>query len=250
MSKKAWIIFVAVCVVLLGGLIYLSDSNKLDVSDIDINTIQPAMDRNGNIADHTFGDAKSKVVLIEYGDFQCPGCGSAHANIKTITEKYKDQMVFVFRNLPITSIHPNARIAAASAEAAGLQGKYWDMFNVLYEGQADWSNLPVDKRVEFFVGVAKELKLDTTKFRADLDNPNITKKIAFDQALAGKGKITGTPNFSLNGKTVDQYVKDGKIVPAGTAGSNPIWSDVDAFEKLIVIPALKEAGIALPETKE
>lgn len=250
MSSKAWIIFVAVCVVLLGGLIYLSDSNKLDVSNINVNTIQPAMAESGNIADHTLGKTDSKVTLIEYGDFQCPGCGSAHPNIKSLTEKYEDQIVFVFRNLPLTSIHPNARIAAASAEAAGLQGRYWEMHNTLFEGQANWSNLPVDERVDFFVGVAKELKLDTNKFRTDLNSPEIAKKIAFDQALAGKAKVTGTPNFSLNGKEVNQYVKDGKIVSSGTAGSNPIWSDMDAFEKLIIIPALKEAGIALPQTKE
>ena len=250
MSKKTWIIFGAVCVVLLGGLIYLSDSNKLDVSGVDINAIQPATLESGDIADNVFGNAKSKVVMIEYGDFQCPGCASAHPNIKALTEKYKDQMAFVFRNLPLTTIHPNARIAAASAEAAGLQGKYWEMNNTIYEGQSNWNNLPVDKRVDFFVGVARELKLDTDKFRADLESTQVSQKIAFDQALAAKGKITGTPDFSINGKTVDLYVKDGEIVPANTAGASPIWSDMDAFEKHVIIPALKEAGIPLPEAKE
>lgn len=249
MSNKVWIIFAAACVVLLGSLIVLSNKNKLDVSGVDTRAIIAASVDNGNIADHVFGNAKSKVVLVEYGDYQCPGCGSAYPVIKSVTEKYADQLGFVFRNLPLTSMHPNARVAAAAAEAAGLQGKFWQMHDALYSNQAAWENQSVENRVDTLATYATTLGLDVTKFRADLENLDISKKISFDQALASKDKITGTPTFILNGKVVDQYVKDGKIVPANTQGANPIWSDADSFEKLLIIPALKEAGIALPVEK-
>ena len=236
------------CVVLLGGLIYLSNQGKLDVSNVDTNALQSANENNGNISDHTFGNAKSKVTLIEYGDFQCPGCGTAHPYIKSLTEKYKDQISFTFRNFPLTSMHPNALTAAAAAEAAGLQGKYWELHNTIFENQADWQSLSSDERTDYFVNLAKTAGLDANKFRTDFTtNTSINKKIKYDQALGKKVGVTGTPQFMLNGEHLDQYVKDGKIVPQGTEGANPIWSDQDALETLILIPALKKAGIELPK---
>ena len=84
MSKKAWIIFVAICVVVLGALVMTSNTKKVDVSSVDGNSIIKASDDNGNIADHVFGKADSKVVLVEYGDYQCPGCASAYPTVKTL----------------------------------------------------------------------------------------------------------------------------------------------------------------------
>lgn len=231
MSRNAWLIFVAVVILLLGGLIYLSNKNKvtIDTSAINTATVQKASDQSGNIADHVFGKPDSKVIFVEYGDFQCPGCGGAHPTIKSLTEKYKDQLTFVFRNFPITSIHPNARAAAAAAEAAGLQGKYWEMHNRLFESQSSWQNLASDKRTDFFVGYATELGLDTNKFKEDLASTSINQKIAFDQALAKKDKVNSTPTFYLNGE----------LVPQGT------WNDPTKLEKAIT-DALKAEGIALP----
>lgn len=246
MTKKTWIIFVAVCVVLLGGLVVMSNKEKVNVSSVDANKIQSADDQSGGIAEHVFGNKDSKVMLVEYGDYQCPGCGSAYPVMKTLSEKYQGQIGFVFRNFPLTQLHPNARAAAAAAEAAGLQNKYWEMHNKLYESQSAWESLSADTRTNTFVTYAKDLGLDTGKFTTDLSSDNVNKKISFDQAVGTKVKVSGTPTFYLNGKAADQYVKDGKIVPATTAGANPIWSDADSFEKLLLIPALKEAGIAVP----
>ena len=251
MSKKAWIIFVAVVVLVLGGLIYLSNKNKIsiDTSKITTTEIQPASAQSGNIADHVFGAKNSKVTLIEYGDYQCPGCGSAYPIIKQLTEKYQGQLTFVFRNFPLTTIHPNARVAAATAEAAGLQGKYWEMHNALYENQSSWNTLSPDQRGSYFDSLATQVLTDQAKFKTDLASPLINQKISFDQALGAKDKVSGTPTFYLNGKVVDQYVKDGAIVAAGTQGANPIWSDATAFDTLLLQPAFKAAGISLPATK-
>lgn len=248
MSKKAWIIFVAVCVIVLGGLIYLSNKDKVNVDNVTTNTIQAASSQNGNIADHVYGNAKSKVIMIEYGDFQCPGCGDAYPIITPLTVKYKDQIAFIFRNFPLTQLHPNAMTAAAAAEAAGLQGKYWEMHNKIYENQSSWNQLSPDTRTAFFISLAKSLGLNTTTFQNDMNGTAVAKKIAYDQALGNKDNVTGTPTFFVDGKQTTQYVKDGKIVSSDTSGANPIWADADAFEKLIIIPALKAHNIALPAT--
>lgn len=234
MSKKAWIIFAAVCIILLGILVYASGKDKVDVSSVDINKIQTAADQSGNIADHVFGKANSKVVLIEYGDFQCPGCGSAHPNIKAVTEKYKEQLTFVFRNFPLTSLHPNARAAAAAAEAAGLQGndKYWEFHNKLYENQSQWETLSTDTRSEFFTDYAKSFGLNVDTFKTDFAGSKVNQKINFDIAVGKKAKVNSTPSIFLNGKTVEQ----------------DDWSNEENLDKLVT-NTLKENNIALP-TKE
>lgn len=248
MSKKAWIIFVAICVVVLGALVMSSNTKKVDVSSVDGNAILKANDDNGNVADHVFGKADSKVMLVEYGDYQCPGCGSAYPIVKTLSEKYEDQMAFVFRNFPLTSIHPNAKAAATAAESAGLQGKFWEMHNQLYESQDSWKSLNSSTRGDYFKTLATKVGVDGGKYDTAYAGESVNKKIAFDMALGKKANVSGTPTFYLNGKIVDQYVKDGKFVDANVDGAQPIWSDVNAFDKLLLIPAFKEAGINLPES--
>jgi protein-disulfide isomerase len=228
-SKKAWIIFAAVCIVLLGGLVYLSSKDKVDVGSIDVSKVQAASAQSGNIADQVFGKRDSKVVLIEYGDFQCPGCGSAHPNIKAVTDKYREQIAFVFRNFPLASIHPNARAAAAAAEAAGLQGRYWDMHDMLYENQSDWGSLGAEERTVFFTEYAKDLQLNLGTFKTDLAGSNVNQKISFDQALGKKANVTATPALFLNGKVIEQET----------------WQDKAKLDAAFV-DALKANNIALP----
>ncbi len=227
-SKRAWIIFSAICVLVLGSLVFFSNRNRIDVSGVDTNTIQAASTKSGDIADHVFGKGDSKVTLIEYGDFQCPGCGSAHPTVKKLAEKYKDQLAFVFRNFPITSKHPNARAAAAAAEAAGKQGKYWEMHDKIFESQNSWGNLGATERTKFFTDYAQELGLNTTTFATDLTSDVVNQKISFDQAVGKKAGADATPTFILNGKKLDNE-----------------WANEAQFEEVIV-NALKTEGITLP----
>jgi protein-disulfide isomerase len=234
LSKRTWIIFAVICIAVLGGLIYLSSKNKIDVSNVDINKIQPAAVQSGEIADHTFGKADSKVVLVEYGDFQCPGCGAAYQPVKDVTEKYKDHVAFVFRNFPLTTIHPNARVAAAAAEAAGLQGKYWEMHDKLYKNQSAWQNLSGTERTDFFVNYATDLGLNTDKFKVDISGKSVNQKISFDQALGKKANVSATPTFFLNGKKPETiYNEQGGI-------------DQEKLEAAIVAE-LKSNGVTLPK---
>ncbi len=237
MSKKAWIIFASICVILLGGLVYVSSKDKLDVNGVDVNAIQTGSEQSGGIADQVLGKADSKVVFIEYGDFQCPGCGGAHPTVKKITEKYQGQIAFVFRNFPLAAKHPNARAAAAAAEAAGLQGKYWEMHNKLYENQSSWQSLSANERTNFFVGYANDLKLNVETFKTDIASTKVNQKISFDQAVGKKAKVDATPTFYLNGEK-----------PTSIFNAN---GGVDE-EKLdaAIVEALKSKGIELPAIAE
>lgn len=252
MTKKTWIIFAVICVAVIGGLIALSRQAKIDVTDIDSTRPISAESRNGNIGDHVFGKKDSKVILVEYGDYQCPGCGSAFPVIKEVTEKYKDQLGFVFRNFPLTTIHPNALAAASSAEFAGTKGKFWEMHDQLYQNQNSWSGLNGADRTNYFMGLASAVGLSGDELRDNLSATNIQKKIAFDQALGTKMGVSSTPSFFIGNKNVGGlYYAGDKLVDKTVSGAQLVWSNADAFEKLVIIPALKEAGISLPSaTKE
>lgn len=202
MSTKAWIIFAAMCVVLFGGLVIWSQKDRIDVSNIDTMKIQPARKASGNIGDHVFGKKDAKVVIIEYGDFQCTYCETLYPYMKAATEKYKDNIAFVFRNFPLTNAHPNARAAAAVAEAAGLKGKYWEMNHALYENQSEWSEASTSDRTTIFKNYAESIGLNGSQFTTSLDDKSavINKKINFDQALGRKDNVDGTPTVFLNGK--------------------------------------------------
>lgn len=233
MSKRTWIIFVAICVVVLGGLVYLSGRDKIDVSGVDVNKVVEATEANGNIADRVFGNKDSKVLLIEYGDYQCPGCASVYPRLKTLSEKYEGQIGFVFRNFPLTTIHPNARAAAAAAESAGLMGKYWEMHDLLYENQDQWKDLTSAERTDAFKGYAKSLGLNELTFQENLSKMTINQKISFDQALGKKLNVSSTPAIYLNGEELEQEV----------------WGSDDSFDKAIQAE-LSKHGIELPKTNE
>ena len=211
MNKVSWIIFSAIVILVLGGLIAFSraNSNTVDVSSIDANAISQPSDQNGQIGDRVYNDTVSDVVLIEYGDFQCPGCAAAHPNIKTLLEEYGDRISFVFRNFPLTSIHPNARAASAAAEAAGQQDKYWEMHDLLYENQADWQSADPAQRTATFKGYAESIGIDVAQFEADLASSAVNQKISFDQALGGKVGVDSTPTFFLGGEELPQEVSQG-----------------------------------------
>lgn len=229
MSKKAWIVFVVIVVILLGGLIVLSNQNKVDVSKVNANSILKGTTQSGSIGDHVLGKADSKVILVEYGDYQCPYCGESYPGIKAVATKYAGQIAFVFRNFPLTTLHPNALAAAAAAEAAGLQGKYWEMHDMLYENQNDWSSASGDQRAGIFLGYAKSIGINGDTFTADLAKASINDKITFDQALGKQLGVNATPTLYLDGVKLDDQ----------TASTQ---SKLDSA----VAAALKKAGIALP----
>ncbi|PID33541.1 hypothetical protein CR969_00145 [Candidatus Saccharibacteria bacterium] len=205
MDSKKWAIFILMVAAIIGGMIWMSSQNRLNVSDINQETASKfigADGRNGQIEDHTLGNPSAKVVMIEYGDYQCPGCSTTAPEAKKVAEEYKDHMLLIFRNYPISSIHPNARAAAAVAEAAGKQGKFWQMHDLLYKNQKQWASASPKDRTPLFASYAQELGLDQDKFSKDIASPEVLKKIDFDLAVGGIHNVTATPTFVINGKIV------------------------------------------------
>jgi len=206
MNKKSWMIFAIIVVAIVGGMIYISTQNRLNVSNINndqLNTIIGAESRNGDIADHEIGSKSPKVTIIEYADYQCPGCSAAAPKAKALAEKYKDHVRLIFRNFPIASSHPNARAAAAVAEAAGLQGKFWEMNKLLYTNQDAWKNANITDRDNIFKSYAEQLKLNIDQYKTDIASNKVKNKIDFDMALGRKHGVAATPTFYINGKNTE-----------------------------------------------
>jgi protein-disulfide isomerase len=198
MNKTKWIIFVVVVAAIFGGLIWVGKSNDKPFEGDATKIIS-----EGPIADHVYGSQDQKVVLIEYGDYQCPGCRAMAAPVKVLAEQYKDKLTFIFRHMPLTNSHANALAAATTVEAAGLQGKYWEMHDLLYENQDSWGPVPVDQRGAVFEGYASQLGLNIEKYKQDTTLKDISTKIARDKSTATqKFGVDSTPTFVLNGQVI------------------------------------------------
>lgn len=218
-ANRLSVILGIIIVVFFGLMFWLSNQNKIDLSKVDTQKVISASEQSGGIGDHIYEgtSSNSKVVLIQYGDFQCPACSTINPKIAALAKDYGKKITMIFRNYPISG-HQNALSASAAAEAAGLQGKYWQMHDILYEHQNDWGTASSTERTELYKKYAQKAGVpDVTKLISDMQSPNITKKINFDKALGTKDKVTGTPSFFLNGKELD---------------SN-IWGDDQALRKKI-----------------
>ncbi len=196
MNKTKWIIFIVVVVAIFGLVIFFNRSNTQTYQG-DTNKIITT-----GIADHVLGPKDQKVTLIEYGDYECPGCGAMYSAVKGLTDAHSDHLTFVFRNFPLTNIHPNALAAATAAEAAGLQGKYFEMHDALYENQQAWANASVGDRETIFTGYAANLGLNTDQFKKDLSADNIAGKISRDRSIGTTIGVNSTPTFVLNGTMI------------------------------------------------
>ncbi|MEK7637792.1 MAG: DsbA family protein [Patescibacteria group bacterium] len=163
--------------------------------------------------DHVQGPRTAKAAVIEYSDFQCPACGAYYPIMNDLEQKYGDKLALVYRHYPLTQLHQYAELAAQSAEAANLQGKFWEMHDLLFERQDSWSKASNAKQT--MIDYANELKLDVAKFTSDLDSTAVKDRVNRDVLSGNAVGISGTPTFFLNGA---------KLTNPGSA---------DAFGKLI-----------------
>jgi protein-disulfide isomerase len=207
MNRTAWIIIALAVVVGLGGLVFFTKKDQVDVNQVDPWKLVESTE--SELGDNVYGKTDSKVVLIEYADYQCGGCAAANGKMSGIKEIYKDKITYVFRHFPLTNGHPNALAAATVAEAAGLQGKFWEMTDHLYANQQDWSGLSAEKRGSVFESYAQQMGLNMEKFRSSLTDGRIQRKISLDRALAGKVRVNETPTFFIgNEKMSNEVVTD------------------------------------------
>ncbi|MGD1075239.1 MAG: thioredoxin domain-containing protein [Thermodesulfovibrionales bacterium] len=146
--------------------------------------------------DHAEGPTDAPLTLVEYGDYQCPYCGAAYPIVKRLQKALGKKLRFVFRNFPLTEAHPSALIAAEAAEAAAIQGKFWEMHDLLFEQQTflDPDIIPV---------WAKRIGLNLQKFRIDIEQDGVEKRIKEDRQSGIHSGVNGTPTFFINGTRYD-----------------------------------------------
>ncbi len=158
--------------------------------------------------DHIQGNLHAAIELVEFGDFQCSFCGQAYQTVKALQQTFGENLKFVFRNFPLAKVHPEAKMAAIAAEAAGSQGKFWETHDVLFENQkclyASW-----------LMKYAEQIGLDSRQFEADLFNDHLIKKVEEDFESGLRSGINRTPGFFINGeiyndnweKNLSAYIK-------------------------------------------
>ena len=138
------------------------------------------------------------VTLEEFGDYQCPPCGELHPTLKKLKQELGPNLNFIFRNLPLSSIHKNALVAAQAAEAARVQGRFWEMHDLLYENQDLWKD-DINPRSTFLT-FARDIGLDTQRFRRDLEDKQVQLRIESDVEAAATRGIIGTPTILIEGR--------------------------------------------------
>ena len=143
--------------------------------------------------DHQQGPATAPVTLVEYGDYECPYCGEAYPIVKEIQRRLGDRMRFVFRNFPLTQSHPHAQHAAEAAEAAAVQGKFWEMHDLLFPRQAalDAGHL---------LAYVRELELDAVRVERELEQEVYRARVRHDIESGLQSGVSGTPMFFINGR--------------------------------------------------
>jgi protein-disulfide isomerase len=146
--------------------------------------------------DHAEGPANAPVTLVEYGDYECPYCGRAYPIVKAVQRALGSRLRFVFRNFPLSEVHPNAENAAETAEAAGEQGKFWQMHDALFEHQRALG--PRD-----LVAHATRLGLDAERLARELDSHAHAARVREDFMSGVRSGVNGTPTFFINGGRFD-----------------------------------------------
>lgn len=147
----------------------------------------------------TLGNPDAELVLIEYADFQCGACAYYHPIMKELMDEYDEQVYYVFRHFPLTNIHQYATLAARSAEAAGRQGKFWEMTDKIFRNQNIWArgNAPFE-----FTKYARELDLNMNQFQSDLGSDELFRRVEQDFNSGLELNITSVPSFFINGEKI------------------------------------------------
>ncbi|MCL4419248.1 DsbA family protein [Patescibacteria group bacterium] len=204
--NKAFIIVVlATAVLLFGGiLLFTRNGGGSNLSGNTINTSllipQNAIITSGFAnGEYLPASTSAKVTLVEFGDYECPACSIYSPFVQKLLTDFAGKFNYGFRNYPLTQ-HKNAPISSYAVEAAGLQGKYWQMHEKVYATQSDWATLTDPATT--FVGYAKDMGLDVNKFTSDLGSQAVKDKVQSDFNDGTTIGITETPSFYLNGQKI------------------------------------------------
>ncbi len=188
MDKRFWGIIAVIAVIFVG--IVWANGRSADAPE----------NSTGQASSHTKGENAKKVTFIEYGDFQCPVCNLYEPTVTQVVEKYKADISFQYRHFPLQQIHQNAFAAARAAEAASLQGKFWEMHDILYQNQNAWSTS--NNPLAIYEQYAKTLGINTAQFKTDFASDKVNDTVNADIREGNKLNVSGTPAFFIDGVAV------------------------------------------------
>ncbi len=219
--RMKWTAVFAILVAAVYGIVQLNDGPKRVDGPVGIIAALPAE------GDWEKGNPDSENVLIEYSDFQCPACRSYHGAVNLLAENLGDNLRVVYRHFPLRQLHPNAQLAAQAAEAAGNQGKFWEMHDVLFGQQNNWSN--ERNPSDIFDGYAASLELDVDQFKKDLKSRDVKNAVNDDYNLGIAGQVNSTPTFFFNGQPTQpqsdyesfRALIQSQLIPAVSTTSTP-----------------------------
>ena len=200
---KRYLPFIIVAAVALsaigaGTAIYRTKKQRLAAATA-VNAYDPAGAKPGAKPAHMRGSTKATITIEEFADFQCPPCGGISGIVKELEKKNPDRLRVVFRHYPLRN-HANAIPAALAAEAAGLQGKFWEMHDLLFKNQLAWSKTQ-DPRT-LFTDYAASLNLDANRFAADMNDEKLKARVTADQERATSMGVSRTPSIFINGQAI------------------------------------------------
>jgi protein-disulfide isomerase len=203
-----FVIVVAVALATFGSGAILYRAKRPQVKDIPEGEGVPAS--SGTFA-HVRGNPEAPVTLEEFGDFQCPPCGQFAGFVQELLKEYDSRLRVIFRNFPLPA-HEHAHEAAQAAEAAGLQGKFWQMYDTLYREQSLWSNASNARGL--FESYAGAIGLDVDQFKKDMDSDKVRERIDSDHALADSLGVKVTPTLFINNRAIEPKEKNPEGVRA------------------------------------
>lgn len=197
----------ATLIILVGGIFFLSKSGTSTPNQA--SNVGQKVDQSVLIRDdsHKIEAKDAKVTVVEFLDYECEACGAAYPVVEKILKDYEGKINYVVRVMPL---HNNSMLASKTAEAAAEQGKYWEMYNKLFQNQKEWAEKKTPQ-TEIFIKYAQELGLDMDKFKQGLENKAYEDKTNRDKADAVTAGVQGTPTFFINGTlagnvmTYDQF---------------------------------------------
>ena len=208
--KEAKILITIAILVILGAVALAITKPKTDPAAKQVNEGTIIRDNSHSLiagaATNGAAAAKAKVRIVEFGDYQCPACGYAEPIVQKILLDYKDNanVSFTFRNFPLSSVHANAIPAAIAAETAAQHGKFWEMHDMLYAKQTEWSDL--GDATTSFVNYAEAIGIETVPFKSDLSTKKYLSVVTDDRQDGTDIDITGTPTFFINGEQLGNGV--------------------------------------------
>jgi protein-disulfide isomerase len=191
------LLIIAIAIIIAGGAaFYMSKQSAVTPAASSSSPAQSLGPGGGRVR----GPENAAVTLVEFGDYQCPSCGYYAPIVDEMLHRYPKDLKLVFHHYPLVGIHPFAMSAAKAAEAAGDQGRFWEMHDMLYANQQAWSTS--SDAESLFLSFAAQIGLDNNRFMQSMRSPEVAQRVLEDVVRAREGKIDVTPTFFINGQRV------------------------------------------------